>query len=136
MDLYGINREDLIYGFVEGYKRAEKDLTEQPIRAWRKPVQERLNEILYAVMLAKDGFNPFASRKRDKTLVCWRQCVWRQLTKEGYHSVEMARATGYDHSTVWTAMQRLDDFLYTGDPLAVETWKDLQAIIEPRYYGN
>ena len=135
-DLYGFNREDLIFGFIEGYKYAKKRLKEPPMKAYRKTVTERLNDIRSSISKAKDGFDPFASRSRDKVIVCWRQCIWRQLTKEGYHANEVAKATNYDHATIWYSMQRLDDYLYCGDPLAVATWKDLQAIIEPRYYGN
>lgn len=136
-DLYGDNRDDLIFGFIEGYKYAKKHLKEPPMRAYRKTVVERLNDIRCSIAKAKDGFDPFASRSRDKVNVCWRQCIWRQLTKEGYHANEVAKATGFDHATIWYSMQRLDDYLYTGDPLAVETWKDLLNIIElPRFYGD
>jgi len=96
----------------------------------RKPAAERYMEIRCAIAEAKDGFDPFRERSRDKVSVCWRQCVWRKLKSEGYHAVEVARVTGYDHATVWYALQRLDDFLYTGDLLAVRTWEDLNRIVK------
>ena len=103
-------------------------IAQLPEGSIRKSVSERLNAILCALYEAKDGFNPFQERRRDRVSVCWRQCIWRKLILEGYHTVEVGKATGYDHASIWYGIQRLDDYLTLGDPLAVNTWEDLNKM--------
>lgn len=89
---------------------------------------ERLEQIINLIT-AQYGFNPFGGRRRDKEYVCWRQCVWMRLRKEGYTSMAVSRATGFDHATIWWGVERLQSYLEAGDYLAVSTWKELNKLL-------
>lgn len=94
----------------------------------RPTAKERLNAIR-RIILDVEGFDPFETRSRDPRLVCWRQCVWLLMANEGYRSVEMAKASAYDHATMWWGVRRLRDYLACGDRAAIATWEELNRII-------
>ena len=102
----------------------------------RQSCESRFKQITDAIRI-QHGIEPFATRSREKTLVCWRQCVWMKLKNEGYPNHRIATATGWDHATIWWGVSRLKDYLASGDPLAVNTWNALIDTIKlPRYYGD
>ena len=94
----------------------------------RPTAKERLNAIR-RIILDVEGFDPFETRSRDPRLVSWRQCVWLLMANEGYRSVEMAKASAYDHATMWWGVRRLRDYLACGDRAAIATWEELNRII-------
>ena len=94
----------------------------------RPTAKERLNAIR-RIILDVEGFDPFETRSRDPRLVCWRQCVWLLMANEGYRSVEMAKASAYDHATMWWGVRRLRGYLSCGDRAAIATWEELNRII-------
>ena len=100
-----------------------------PRESTRPSARERFDYICRAIESAKDGMHPFADRSRNKELVCWRQCVWRQLKQEGYPNHAISKATGWDHATIWWGLERLTGYLLSGDPLAVATWQELTQIL-------
>lgn len=110
------------------YKAIEVAISALPKDSARLTARERLNAIR-RVILETEGFDPFETRSRDPNLVCWRQCVWLLLTREGYRSVELSRASAYDHSTMWWGIRRLQGYLDCGDKAAVATWEELNRII-------
>lgn len=135
-DLYGIDREDLIYGFVEGYKYAEEHMN-APVNPSRPSCRERFMTICSDVQKVT-GFDPFnADRHRDTVSVYWRQVIVTQLREEGYTLHQIGRAAGYSHSTVCYHVGRVNDALNGYDPELLDVWKELQKAIElPRYYGD
>ena len=136
-DLYGIHREDLIYGFIEGYKYAERERTGNTSNPPRQSCRSRLACICADVQKAH-GFHPFNGfRYRDTVSVYWRQVIVTQLRKEGYSLHQIGRATNYSHSTVCYHVGRVEDALKGYDPELLDVWRELQQAIEPpRYYGN
>lgn len=99
-----------------------------PVPKARPTCRERFYAIIGMVSRGKDGFNPFQLRERGRVAVCWRQAVWRMLAREGYHTTEIGRVSGYDHATVWWGIRRLDNYIETGDLLAINTWNDLYIL--------
>lgn len=100
-----------------------------PRQSGRQTVNERFDYICKAIESA-NGRTPFRTRIRDKESVCWRQCVWKKLKQEGYPNHAIAKATGWDHATVWWGLDRLSDYLQSGDPLATATWEELNKILK------
>ena len=98
-------------------------------RELRPSCADRFREIRELVEAAK-GEDPFGTRKRDRVTVCRRQCIWRLLVREGYHSVEIGKVTGYDHSTIWWGVSRLDGYIEAGDWLSVTEWNELKEIVK------
>ena len=97
----------------------------------RPTCEERFRQITEAVRVQYD-IEPFATRSRDKSIVCWRQCVWMRLKNEGYPNYTIARTTGWDHATVWWGIARIGDYLAAGDRMASATWEALISIKIPR----
>ena len=95
----------------------------------RETAKDRLDQYIATIKLAKGGFDPFADKTRDRRFVCWRQCVWLLLARAGFMHTEIARATGYDHATVWWGISRLKGYLAQGDYLAVAIWNEITSII-------
>ena len=93
----------------------------------RPTCEERFRQIAEAVRVQYD-IEPFATRSRDKSIVCWRQCVWMRLKNEGYPNYTIARTTGWDHATVWWGIARIEGYLAAGDRMASATWEALIKI--------
>ena len=98
-------------------------------RELRPSCADRFSEIRRRMKSAL-GEDPFGTRRRDRVTVCRRQCVWRFLVREGYHSVEIGKVTGYDHSTIWWGVSRLDGYIEAGDWLSVSEWNELKEIMK------
>ena len=111
------------------YEAMETAISVLPRQSGRQTVNERFDYICKAIESA-NGRTPFGTRSRDKEIVCWRQCVWRLLKQEGYPNLAIARATGWDHATVWWGLDRLTSYLQGGDPLATATWEELNRILK------
>jgi len=92
-------------------------------------IEDRFTEVTEAIASAKEGMRPFDRKSRNKEAVCWRQCVWRLLFQEGYRKYEIAKVTGWDHSTILWGLGRVDDYLSSGDRLAIATWQELNEIL-------
>ena len=114
--------------FDDLYKAIEVAISALPKDSARPTARERLSAIR-RIILETEGFDPFETRSRDPNLVCWRQCVWLLLAREGYRSVEIARASAYDHSTMWWSIRRLQGYLDCGDKAAIATWEELNRIL-------
>lgn len=110
------------------YEAIEVAISVLPRDSARPTAKERLNAIR-RIILDVEGFDPFETRSRDPRLVCWRQCVWLLMANEGYRSVEMAKASAYDHATMWWGVRRLRGYLSCGDRAAIATWEELNRII-------
>lgn len=110
------------------YEAIEVAISALPRDSARPTAGERLKAIR-RIILETEGFDPFETRSRDPNLVCWRQCVWLLLAREGYRSVEIARASAYDHSTMWWSIRRLQGYLDCGDKAAIATWEELNRIL-------
>lgn len=104
-------------------------ITVLPRTSWRPSAKKRLEIIRESIRDAKGGFDPFQSRSRKDGIVCWRQCVWKLLAIEGYRNAEIARASKYDHASVWWGLQRLNGYLELGDRVVVTTWQELNHIM-------
>jgi len=93
----------------------------------RKSSSERLEDIL-ARIRAHGEADPF-DRTRNGHSVLWRQCVFKRLRGEGYMLSDIARVTGYDHSTVWFGCQQVQNGLDTNDRLVKKAWNELNEIL-------
>lgn len=100
-----------------------------PEESPRPSAESRLEYIRSCIRAAKDGFDPFSSRGRGYVTVCWRHCVWLLMSQEGYRSTEIARATNYNHATVWWGLSRLRGYISSGDHLTLAIWRDLNTIM-------
>ena len=127
-DLYGDNRDDLIFGFVQGYECAEKRRNVQVAHP-RQSCHSRLACICADVQKAH-GFNPFNGyRYRDTESVYWRQVIVTQLRREGYSLHQIGMATCYSHSTVLYHVGRVNDALGGYDPELFDVWREMQKAI-------
>lgn len=99
-----------------------------PKESTRPTAEERLEAISKSIESAK-GFNPFNDRSRSPSVVCWRHAIWAILVNEGYRIVEIARATKYNHATIWWGVRRFKDYLDYGDKPSIAVWEDIQNII-------
>ena len=91
----------------------------------RPTCRDRFHTILGRISTQKDGFNPFRNRDRADELVCWRQCIWRYLFREGYKVTDIAKATGYNHSTVHAGVKIADGAIEVGDVKTVTIWNEM-----------
>lgn len=99
-------------------------ITVLPKSKGRPTARERLDHIRGVITDAKDGFDPFAKRTRERECVTWRNCVYLLLRKEGYSFSEIGKAAGYDHSTVLAGCAALRGFLDTKDTLTADVWNE------------
>ena len=125
-DLYGVNRDDLVFGFVQGYECAEKR-RKVSVTFPRQSCHSRLACICADVRKAK-GIDPFNGR-RDTVAIQWRQAIVTQLRREGYSLHQIGRATCYSHSTVLYHVGRVNDALGGYDPELLDVWRELQKAI-------
>lgn len=101
-----------------------------PRESARPSAGERLGQIREAILDAK-GFDPFGTRKRDREMATWRQCVWIVLRREGYTTTEIGKVSGYNHATVYWGVSRLRGYLACGDRLSLAIWQDFSDIMAP-----
>lgn len=101
-----------------------------PNQRERPTALERLTTIRGQIRGAKDGFDPFGSKSRDASYVCWRQCIWLKLSQEGYRTLQLARASGFNHSTIIWGIGHVSDYINAGDYMAVSAWEELNDIIQ------
>ncbi len=94
----------------------------------RKTASQRLAEIREGIRETFDGFDPFAKRSRVREDVIWRQAVFYQLRNEGYTFPEVARASGYNHSTVLFGCTQTRDGLDIKDYETKIVWRRLNEI--------
>lgn len=99
-----------------------------PRESARPSAGERLGQIRAAILDAK-GFDPFGTRKRDREMATWRQCVWIVLRREGYTTTEIGKVSGYNHATVYWGVSRLRGYLACGDRLSLAIWQDFSDIM-------
>lgn len=100
-----------------------------PNQQERPSTEERLATIRGLIRDAK-GFDPFLTKTRDATIVCWRQLVWLKLTQEGYKMTHLAKASGFNHATIGWGVGRVRDYLMAGDHIAVKAWEQLNTILQ------
>ena len=101
-----------------------------PRESARPSARERLGQIRAAILDTK-GFDPFGTRKRDREMATWRQCVWIVLRREGYTTTEIGKVSGYNHATVYWGVSRLRGYLACGDRLSLAIWQDFSDIMTP-----
>lgn len=94
----------------------------------RKTASQRLAEIRQGIREAFDGFDPFLKRTRVREDAIWRQAVYWQMKLEGYSLSEIARASGYNHTTVLFGCRQTADGLDTGEPETKVVWRRLTEI--------
>ena len=61
---------------------------------------------------------------------------WKLLKQEGYPNLAIAKTTGWDHATVWWGLDRLTNYLESGDTLAIATWQELNDILNKNDIRN
>lgn len=93
-----------------------------------KTAAERLAEIRETIE-SREGIDPFRGRSRDARVAALRHCVFRLMMVEGYTSVEIGKASGYDHATVLWGNWRVRGARLNTDPLAAETWGEIVSIV-------
>ena len=90
---------------------------------------ERFEAILGAISRQKGGYNPF-DRTRRAEPVTWRQLIYKRMKDEGYPIFEIAKVTGYDHSTIFCGIQRANDGIACKDWMTVKINNELIEILE------
>ena len=110
------------------YEAMKQAISVLPKASTRPTAEERLEAISKSIESAK-GFNPFNDRSRSPSVVCWRHAICAILVSEGYRIVEIARATKYNHATIWWGVRRFKDYLDYGDKPSIAVWEDIQNII-------
>ena len=80
------------------------------------------------------GHNPFERRSRLREQVVWRYCIYYKLSLDGYIASDIARATGYDHSTVLFGLKSIKRDLEFRNEDAVETWRELLDKVQGSIY--
>lgn len=90
-----------------------------PNRTRRPSAIARVRDIRERIQEA-EGIDPFMAKSRDRDMVCWRQCVWRQMRGEGYTLMEIGKASGYNHATVLMGIRCLSEYIETGDRIAAD----------------
>ena len=95
----------------------------------RKTASQRLAEIRQGIRETFDGFDPFCNRSRMKGDVIWRQAVFQQMRIEGYMLSEIAKASGYNHATVYFGCCQTTDGLDIGDYETKTVWGRLTEIV-------
>lgn len=94
----------------------------------RKTASQRLAEIRQGIRETFNGFDPFAKRSRVREDMIWRQAVFYQLRNEGYTFPEVAKASGYSHSTVLFGCTQTRDGLDIKDYETKVVWRRLNEI--------
>lgn len=93
----------------------------------RKSTSERLDEIV--MKIKEHGKTDPFDRSRNSASVLRRQCIFKRLRGEGYMLSEIARASGYDHATVWFGCNQVQNGLDTNDRIVKNTWNELNEIL-------
>lgn len=98
-----------------------------PVDVESKTAEERIKE-MRKCLLDTINIDPFATKSRKITDVLYRNSIWKLLRSEGYTFSEIAKACGYNHSTVIFGINNISAYLDSNDYESKKVWNKVSQL--------